>query len=209
MTLVHKLLTTAALATAAISAPAGAQATITGGPTDVTLTAAPTLIGLGLDVDPTGTATVTTDAGIPTFTFPITGGNIDGTGNAIIYHDGSGILFSTATDSLGIGNFVIDTAALLVSGDVTANGSDLGSVGLFTLGTGNSLFLTADAAGAFNSIFGVGGLTGFEVGFATVNAQAAAVPEPGTWMMMLAGFGAAGFALRRSRRRMELATARA
>ena len=31
--------------------------------------------------------------------------------------------------------------------------------------------------------------------------QAAAVPEPATWGMMLLGFGAAGFALRRSRRR--------
>ena len=66
-----------------------------------------------------------------------------------------------------------------------------------------------DAAGAFTSIFGAPNLTGANVGFATVNAQTQAVPEPGTWMMMLAGFGAAGFALRRSRRRMVLATARA
>ena len=210
MTLVHKLLTTAALATAAISAPAGAQAIVTGGTTDVTLTAAPTLIDLGLDIGVTGTATVAVDGmGIPTVTFPITGGSVDASGNAIIYHEGSGLLFSTDTASLGIGNFVIDTAALLVSGDVTANGSDLGSVGLFTLGADNSLFLTAGAAGAFTSIFGAPDLTGANVGFATVNAQTQAVPEPGTWMMMLAGFGAAGFALRRSRRRMELATARA
>ncbi len=38
-------------------------------------------------------------------------------------------------------------------------------------------------------------------GRATVNQVAAAVPEPGTWAMMLLGFGAAGAALRRSRRR--------
>ena len=210
MTLVHKLLTSAALATAVISAPAGAQATVTGGTTDVTLTAAPTLTGLGLTAAPTGTATVTSDpSGIPTFTFPITGGSVNVAGDAVIYHDGSGILFTAGTDYLGIGNFVIDTAALLVSGDVDADGTDLGSVGLFTLGADNSLFLTAGAAGAFTSIFGAPDLTGANVGFATVNAETQAVPEPGTWMMMLAGFGAAGFALRRSRKRMVLATARA
>jgi hypothetical protein len=206
MTLVQKLLASAALATAAISAPAAAQQTVTGGSTDVTLTAAPALIDLGLSAAPTGTATVSFDGAIPTFTFPITGGSIDAFGNALFYHDGSGILFTAGTDSLGIGNFVIDTAALLVSGDVTANGAGLGSVGLFTIGEGTSLFLTEDAAGAFTSIFGAPNLTGVEVGFAQVNAQTAAVPEPGTWMMMLAGFGAAGFALRRSRRR-RLATA--
>lgn len=210
MNIARKLLTSVAFAAAVIAAPANAQETVTGGTTDVTLTAAPTLTGLGLTAAPTGTATVATDpGGIPTFTFPITGGSIDASGDALFYHDGSGILFTAGTDSLGIGNFVIDTAALLVSGDVTANGSDLGSVGLFTIGSGTSLFLTADAAGAFTLIFGAPDLTGAEVGFATVNAQTQAVPEPGTWMMMLAGFGAVGFALRRSRKRMVPATARA
>ena len=207
MTFSHKLMASVAFAAAVVSAPANAQQTVTGGTTDVTLTAAPTLDDLGLTAAPTGTATVTTDlSGIPTFTFPITGGSIDASGDALFYHDGSGILFTAGDSSLGIGNFVIDTAALLVTGDVTANGSDLGSVGLFTIGSGTSLLLTADAAGAFTSIFGAPDLTGVNVGFAQVNAQTAAVPEPGTWMMMLAGFGAAGMALRRSRRKV-LATA--
>lgn len=207
MTPARKLMASVAFAAAAVSAPANAQQTVTGGTTDVTLTAAPALTDLGLAAAPTGSATVTADpSGIPTFTFPITGGSIDASGDALFFHDGSGILFTAGDDSLGIGNFVIDTAALLVTGDVTANGSELGSVGLFTIGSGTSLLLTADAAGAFTSIFGAPDLTGVNVGFAQVNAQTAAVPEPGTWMMMLAGFGAAGMALRRSRRKV-LATA--
>lgn len=202
MTHVCTLLATATFAVLAISSPANAQQNVTGGTTDVTLTAAPDLAALGLAAAPTGTATVALDgSGIPTFTFPITGGSIDAFGNALIFHDGSGILFSAGSNSLGIGSFVIDTEALLVSGDVLANGADLGSVGLFTIGSGTSLSLTADAAGAFTSIFGAPDLTGLNVGYAQVNAQTAPVPEPGTWMMMLAGLGVTGFALRRSRQR--------
>lgn len=202
MTLARKLLATAAFAAAAISAPANAQQTVTGGTTDVTLTAAPDLAGLGLSAAPTGTATVAVNgSGIPTFTFPITGGSINASGDALFYHDGSGSLFTAGSNSLGIGNFVIDTAALLVSGDVTANGSGLGPVGLFTIGSGTSLLLTADAAGAFTTVFGAPDLTGVNVGFAQINAQTAPVPEMGTWMLMLAGFSATGLALRRSRQR--------
>lgn len=39
----------------------------------------------------------------------------------------------------------------------------------------------------------------------TMNFQIAAVPEPGSWMLMLAGFGLAGSALRTSRRRVAFA----
>ena len=201
MKLNRVLLAGVAFAAASLASPASASVVV-GGATDVTLTAGPTLAGLGLTATPTGTATVTTDgSGIPTFTFPITGGSIDDmSGAALIYHDGSGILFSAGSSSLQIGNFLIDTSALLVSGDATANGSALGTVPLFTIGSGTSLFLTAEAAGAFTSIFGAPNLTGANVGFATVNAQTAAVPEPATWFMMLLGFGMAGIALRRRER---------
>ena len=37
------------------------------------------------------------------------------------------------------------------------------------------------------------------------SVNAPAVPEPGTWAMMLVGFGAAGFALRRSRKVQQIA----
>jgi len=52
-----------------------------------------------------------------------------------------------------------------------------------------------------NPIFGPGtfSFTGFTRGTLTVSqiAAAAAVPEPATWAMMLMGFGAVGFAMRR------------
>ena len=71
----RKLLASAAFAAVVLSAPADAQQIVTGEIHGRTLTAAPTLTGLGLTAAPTGTATVATDmSGIPTFTFPITGG---------------------------------------------------------------------------------------------------------------------------------------
>ena len=36
--------------------------------------------------------------------------------------------------------------------------------------------------------------------------QMAAVPEPGTWLMMLVGFGAMGYSMRRQRRSTSLLT---
>ena len=87
-----------------------------------------------------------------------------------IYHEGSGILFTAGGSSLGIGNFVIDTAALLVTGDVTANGTDVGSVSPFHHRPEHPA-MTADAAGAFTSIFGAPNLTGANVGFASIECR--------------------------------------
>jgi hypothetical protein len=42
-------------------------------------------------------------------------------------------------------------------------------------------------------------------GFPTAQAPVAAVPEPGTWAMMILGFGAVGFSVRRGRRDKTLA----
>jgi hypothetical protein len=59
----------------------------------------------------------------------------------------------------------------------------------------SSLFLEA---GTYQlTINGNNGSTGSLGGTVTINATA--VPEPGTWAMMLLGFGAAGFAMRRRR----------
>ncbi len=41
---------------------------------------------------------------------------------------------------------------------------------------------------------------GFTVVFPVASGELSAVPEPGTWAMMLLGFGAIGFSIRRSRR---------
>ena len=58
----------------------------------------------------------------------------------------------------------------------------------------------ASATGLYPSPLTIDGdnrSTGALAGTITINA----VPEPGTWTMMLLGFGAAGFTIRRQRRR--------
>lgn len=193
---------TAVVGAAIASAPAGAASVVTGGTTSVTLTAAPALTSAGLTVMPTGSATATVSGGIPTVMFPITGGTKDdGTGALLLNHDGSGLLFSNGTNSLATSNFVVNTATMLVSGNVNATvagmSSNLGSVSLFNIVGGNTLTLTSAASGAFSSVFNVSLPAGTTVGTVSINALTGAVPEPGTWVMMLLGFGAIGFAVRR------------
>ena len=61
--------------------------------------------------------------------------------------------------------------------------------------------------GTFDALkFVVTGTTFKEVKQISIDQLDQAVPEPGTWALMLAGFGATGFALRRSRRRKVLLT---
>lgn len=196
---------TFALLTAPVVIPTAATAaTIVGGGTDVTVTAAPALTGLGLSISPFGTASISTLGPVPVATFLITGGTIDtGTGAALVRHDGSGLNFTAGSNSLSVGNFVIDTAAARVTANATANGTSLGNVQLFTIGTGNSLSLTAAAAGAFTNVFGAPNLTGTTFGTADINAVVAptTVPEPASWAMLIAGFGIVGGALRSRRQR--------
>lgn len=197
-----RLLVASAGLTAAgmLSAPANATA-IVGGTTSVTLTAAPTFTAAGLAVTPTGSAIPTVSGGILTVAFPITGGTRnDSTGALLLNHDGSGLLFSSGSNNLALGNFIVDTAASLVSGNATANGSALGVVPLFNIVAGSSLTLTSQASGAIGTVFSVSLPAGTTIGTARINAVAA-VPEPATWMMMIFGFGVLGLSMRRGRRR--------
>ena len=99
-------------------------------------------------------------------------------------------------------------ADALVSGNASATiggaTSDLGVVNLFNIVGGSTLTLTSTASGAFSQVFGANLPAGTTVGTVRINAVAG-VPEPGTWMMMLLGFGAVGLTLRRRNR--QLATA--
>ena len=202
MTLLTKAFAPLALAATALTAPAHAVE-IVGGDTDVTLDAAPTLAELGLDARATGTATVTVNDGIPTFTFPITGGEIED-GNALIEHDGSGLELFNDSAVLSLSNFLIDTEALLVSGNVSANGMMLGVVPLFNIGSGLSLSLTEASSGAINTVFGVQLAPGTVIGTANPQPLTAAVPEPGTWALLLFGFAAVGFSMRAGKRRQNV-----
>jgi hypothetical protein len=78
---------------------------------------------------------------------------------------------------------------------------------LFTPATGNQsngennrrFFFNFTAAEKVDQIVFTSGQNSFE--FDTIGALASGVPEPGTWAMMLLGFGGIGFMLRAGRRR--------
>jgi hypothetical protein len=103
-------------------------------------------------------------------------------------YSGSG-LFSlsgiTGTSDLAAGSFasgVVNMASTLAAGDYS---------GLWTFTVADS----ASGIGAGRNFSGTDTLT------LAVNAHVAAVPEPGEWAMMLAGFGLIGFIANRKRRR--------
>lgn len=181
-------------------APANA-ATVVGGETLVTLTAAEALADLGLNFGTLGSATFTVVGGMPVFTFAITGGDLDAMGLGTIEHDGSGLRFADNGDTLDLSNFLIDTTTNVLSGLVTANGSVIGTVNLFDISPTFDLALTAAAAAAFGDVFDIDDaddLAGTVIGTASVNPELAAViPEPQTWAMLIAGFILTGAAMRR------------
>jgi hypothetical protein len=189
-----------------LGAPAALAATIA--PTGETTVLVTAPIGsLGLGANPTGTASVSDAGGQPLFAFDITGGTIDGAGNALIEHDGSGVeLFALAQPGISarVANFLIDTAAGTVSGNVNGGA---GATVLFTFGNvtagGIELNISADLAGALTAVFGAPNLTGVQFGLA--NTAPSAVPLPASALLLLAGLGALGAA--RSRRKVPAAAA--
>ena len=167
-----KVFTMAALGLAALvaspatSIPASAQAagsgSIAGGATLVRLTAAPTLVGLGLSIRATGRAFLGGNRQ-PVATFLITGGIQSPTGSAIL-HDGSGLVFSAGKKRLAVSNFVVNTSTSFVLADVNANGTKIEKVTLFKIGRNLELTLTKEGAGAFTGVFGAPDLTGAVIG---------------------------------------------
>ncbi len=205
-----------------VMAPAKADAAaIVGGDTRVLVESAFVDLVGGL----TGTATLfSADPLIANF--PVTGGTLDASLAGQIRHDGSGLILTNGTNIVDVGNFVIDTVQSLVFGDVSLNGSAVGSgIGLFSFDLATvtvpqltdlsnpilGLFITADTAGLLTSAFGVADLTGVQFGRAATAPvlAAGAIPEPATWAMMILGFGVVGFAMRRGRAAGRVATVRA
>lgn len=192
------ILVSAAFAAAMTAATAASASTtpITGGSTSVTVTA--DLDALGLMGATTGTATVDILAGLPVFTFGITGGSVNARGNAVIEHDGSGVALSAGTVSATVGDFLIDTAAETVTG--TVNGALFG-VELFTFGSvgadGVQLLISNDLGAALFDTFGAAGLAGAEFGFAVPAPQLAAVPLPAGGFLLLTALGGVAIARRR------------
>jgi PEP-CTERM motif len=208
----------------ALLAPLGAAhaVPITGGVTRVQLLPGIANAVIGAGVTPSATGTGTFDLGTLTFNFPITGGNLvtPTIPGSTIEHNGSGIRFAAGTVSIEIGNFLIDTTSLIISGSARsvnpATGAALNvasGVPLFALGVGtNTTFpftvsLTAASAAALNATFGVTLFTpGLQIGNASTAPSVAAVPEPAA--IVLLGLGAAGiYAARRKRPAVSVAYA--
>lgn len=207
--MMKKLLHTARLAVSllsfAIIAPLAAHAAaITGGVTKVQLLPAIANAVIGAGVTPSATGTGSLDLSTLTFSFPITGGDLSAgvIPGSTIEHNGSGILFTAGTTTIEIGNFLIDTTSLIISGSARsinpATGAALNvtaGVPLFALGIGtNTAFpftvsLTAAAAGALNATFGVTLFTeGLQIGNAsTAPLVVTDVPEPATFVLLGAG----------------------
>jgi hypothetical protein len=107
----------------------------------------------------------------------------------------NGITFKTATFNI-TGSGIVNIFGLNALGEATTES--------FTLGTGSNFFgVTATGSDvltgiSFTSETGVQDLRQLRLG--GISTMTTAVPEPGTWAMMLVGFGAMGVAMRRRRR---------
>lgn len=192
------LLAVAALAVSAGAASAATVSIADANETTVRVTAP--LDVLGLEGAPFGTATVDFLGSNPVFSFPITGGTVDtDTGAAVIEHEGSGVTLTAGTTSATVGNFVIDTAAGSIFGDLIGAATGLE---LFTLGAPNSsglipIFISDTLGGAIDSFFGVSDLAGAQFGLASTDPSV--VPVPASGLLLIAGLGGIAAMRRRAR----------
>ena len=116
---------------------------------------------------------------------------VDGSFNTLTFSLAGGT-FTTATfDVMGTGTLLIQ--ALL-------NGVNVGTQQSFALSANGTNFLgiTAQGSELFNG-FTLSGANLTDVRQVRLAGVQTAVPEPGTWAMMLVGFAAIGFSMRRRR----------
>jgi hypothetical protein len=127
-----------------------------------------------LDPQPTGNASLDVSGGNANLILPITGGEANGF--LKIEHEGSGFSLTDGSVLAEVGNFLIDTMAQQIFGDVIGGQQD---IALFDLGreTGNGtqLRLTDLFDSALEERFGINIPNGV-VGFATTEAEIETVP---------------------------------
>ncbi|MEL7489425.1 MAG: PEP-CTERM sorting domain-containing protein [Pseudomonadota bacterium] len=198
------VLITALASLASVGLGAAHAAPVVSGSTVVDVTA--DLGALGLSAEPLDDSTIADGR----FTFPISGGALDGLAGTI-EHEEAGVRLFTATDSVTLENFVIDTVASEIIADVTVNDSaaitaavfsfDLGALGsiddLFDLANPSlPLVFTSAAASVLADAFGLTiDLTGVEFGLAATSPEL--VPVPGAIGLFAIGAAFLGWARRR------------
>ena len=127
-----------------------------------------------------------------------------GSGTMALDYDGSFYELDTLSLTLGTATFNESNSGLFpYVGTYYAFGGNLNGVGSVASNTDDFLFLfdpsLTSQTGAFFNAYNAGNQDRLPGSLSIT--QAAAVPEPASWAMMLLGFGAIGFAMRRSRRR--------
>ena len=182
---------------------------ISGGVTTVTLDEAIAEAVIGAGVTPSAVGVGTLDG--LTFEFPITGGDLSDEviPGSTIEHDGSGIQFAAGDISLTIGDFLIDTTSLIISGFALSMNPAAGDVvdiadgvPLFGLGLNTEeglpfvVSLTGTAASVLNATFGTDLFSdGLRIG--TAGTAPSVVSEPA--VAGLLGISALALLLRRRR----------
>ena len=127
-----------------------------------------------------------------------------GNGTSVLLNDRNTSIFLQAIGGAAFSLSSVDVATSFANlpanslridgflGGMLTSSLTIGSLGQFqTVNTGS--FTNVDRV-VFD---GLGGQGGFELDNVALNSAVAAVPEPTTWAMMLAGFGGIGFAMRR------------
>ena len=162
-----------------------------GGTTTVNLDAAvvSVLTGAGLSLSALGSGSI---AGT-SVTFPITGGSLDTDSSmAMLFHNGSGLRFSSASAFLDLTDFIINANVTPGSESGTLTGDLMGAVTasnfpLFSIGPGLELALTSETASGLSAVFGLPDLKATVIGTAAVNPTA--IPEPSTFAFLIVGVG--------------------
>jgi hypothetical protein len=196
---------------------AASAAPVTGGETRVEVTA--DVAGLGLTPGLLGSASLVSAAPL-TVAFPVTGGELAGLSGSIA-HDGSGLSLSNGATTLALENFLIDTVAQTIFGDVSVNGAlAAADAAIFSFdlsllppdaditdlaNPSLPLLVTGTAADLLVSLFALPDLAGVQFALAATAPELAIdIDEPAVAALFASGLGLLGLVALRRRRPVAL-----